>query len=415
MKKLSLFIGLLFSVLLFAQDNFKKGYYIDNQGLKKEGYLRSSDFRTYNEDSFRNFNFKKDLNETTEKIDKMNVTEFGSESDIKVQKTRVRMDDGSLFKNYNNEKEFSVVERTVFLNVLVEGNANLYSYDGGNGIKYFYKANDKEEIAKQLLYKKYYKFAQNLDENNAFRQQLYYSIKCENQTFADFLNVTYDEKELIALFTNYNKCTNAPFVVYNDKEKKSTTVNFTALLGYNVGNFRVVHIQHPTILESFDMFSIGAEAELVLPSERMAFFASAEYKNAKGTTERTAKVSEITDTPLRRLYKLDTYFLDLIAGARIYQKIANSSSLFLGGGIGMNLTSGRMPTYQSSYTSTDLVKIRSERLGASPFFTAHVGFKFKKHYGIDVNYDSSKQVLGNKSGDGIAKVHEFGVNLRYTF
>lgn len=59
MKKLALSIGLLFSVLLFAQDNFKKGYYIDNQGLKTEGYLRSSDFRTYNEDSFRNFDFKK--------------------------------------------------------------------------------------------------------------------------------------------------------------------------------------------------------------------------------------------------------------------------------------------------------------------------------------------------------------------
>lgn len=364
---------------------------------------------------FRNLEFKKDLNGSTEKIDKNNILEFGSESDSKIRKTKVKMDDISLFKEYTNEKEFSVVERTVFLNVLIEGNATLYSYDSGNGIKYFYKVNGKEEIAKQLLYKKYYKFAQKLDENNAFRQQLFYNIKCENQTFSDFLNVKYDKKELITLFTNYNKCSNTSFVVYENKEKKSTTVNFTALLGYNIGNFKVDHIQHPTVLESFDMISIGVEAELVLPSEKMAFFTSVEYKNAKGTTERTARVSDITTTPLRRLYKLDTYFLDLIAGGRFYQRIGSSSTVFLGGGVGMNLTSGRMPTYQSSYTSTELVKIKSERLGASPFFTAHIGFKFKKHYGIDINYDSPKQVLGNKSGDGIAKVHEFGVNLRYTF
>lgn len=52
MKKLLILTALLFSVQLFSQEDFKKGYYVDNQGFKTEGYLRSSNFRTYNEESF---------------------------------------------------------------------------------------------------------------------------------------------------------------------------------------------------------------------------------------------------------------------------------------------------------------------------------------------------------------------------
>ena len=48
-------------------------------------------------------------------------------------------------------------------------------------------------------------------------------------------------------------------------------------------------------------------------------------------------------------------------------------------------------------------------------FMADGNIGFIQNAKVLVNYDSSKQVLGNKSGDGIAKVHEFGVNLRYTF
>lgn len=175
----------------------------------------------FNNDSFSTFEFKKDLNEDLQKIEKLNVSEFGTESDVKFQKMKVKLDDVSFFGALGYDKEFSVKEVTVFLNVIVEGKANLYSYDSGNGVKYFYKLTDSDEVAKQLLYKKYYRLTSIVNENNDFREQLFNKIKCPYQTFNDFLNVKYDKDELLALFKNYNKCINSAFIVYENINKKN--------------------------------------------------------------------------------------------------------------------------------------------------------------------------------------------------
>lgn len=415
MKQLLLIFSFLFSSVLFAQNDFKEAYYIDNQGKKIEGFIKNSNFNNINEFTFQNLEFKKNLDQKSEKIDKSTITEFGFVGDVKYVKTKAKIDDVNLSSDFGSIKEFTVKEVVVFLNVLVEGSATLYSYEGSNGTKYLYKVKDKDDVAKQLLYKKYYKRAGVLEENNIFREQLFNNIKCENQIYNDFLNVRYYQNELVPLFVNYNKCTNNPYTVFEDKQKKTAKLNFSVLAGYNVGNFSVEEIQYPTDPENFGMISVGGEVELVLPSGKLGVFGSVEYKNAKASTEQTGQVSLITTTPLRRVYKLETYFVDVLFGGRYYKNFSKSHVVFIGAGAGMNITSGNFPTYQSTFTNPDLILVNEERLGSSAFITFQLGYKFNNHYGFDINYDTPKKVLGNKTGEGIAKVSEFGINLRYTF
>lgn len=415
MKKLLLLNALLFSVLIFAQKDFKQGYYINNQGLKVEGYIKSASFKNCNDNSIPFFEFKKASNQSVQRIEKSDITEFGSGLELKFVKMKALLDDVSFFNKSNNDKDFTVEEKTVFLNVLLEGKATLYTYDSGQGVKFLWKKDDGSEVAQQFLYKQYYQASLNLASNNTFKDQLFKNLSCKNQTISDFSKVQYDKEELISVFEKYNKCNSSSSKVYEDSEEAKTRINFTALLGYNNGNFRVVDIQFPTIPENFGMISIGAEVELLLGSGKSGFYANVEYKKAKSTTEQTGTVSQIEAAGIRRVYKLDASFLDIVGGFRLYKKVSSSSAVFIGGGLGINLTSGVLPIYQSSASFPDLVLVDKENLGGSPFFTCQVGYKLNKHLGLDINYDSSKKIFGNKLGQGIAKVRELGINLRYTF
>lgn len=415
MKKLLLLNTLLFSVLLFGQKDFRQGYYINNQGLKVEGYIKSNTFKTSNDPSFSNFEFKIASNQPIQNIEKSVVREFGSGLDLKFVKMKALVDDVSFFNKSNNSKDFTVTEKTVFLNVIVEGKATLYAYDGGQGVKYLWKKEGDEEVVQQFLYKQYYQASMNLASNATFKDQLFKNLSCQNQTASDFSKVQYDKEELISIFENYNKCNGSASIAFEDSDEMKTRVYFSALLGYNLGNFRVDNIQHPTVPETIGMASIGGEAELLFASGTTGIYANFEYKNAKGSTEQTGSVSQIGNADLRRVYRLDANFFDLVGGVRFYKKIKTHSEVFLGAGVGVNFVSGRLPFYQSSAGDEDLIQIRNIELGGSPFFTCQVGYRFNKHYGIDINYDSAKKIFGDQTGEGEAKFSELGVNLRYTF
>lgn len=403
---------LFFCFIISAQDDFKKGYYIDNIGVKTEGYIKSSDFRSINDNSFTSFEFKTSLTQDAVKIEKNTIIELGSEKDVKLQKMRALLDDVSFYKDYSNDKGFSVGEQIVFLNVLVEGNATLFSYDGGRGVKFLWKRADQGEIAKQFLYKKFYRANLNLTENNAFREQLFNNVKCPNQEFTDFLKVKYEKEELISIFKNYNKCVDSPVIVYENDNEDKAVIKLSILAGYSLGNFRVTNIKNPTDPQNYSIYSAGVEGEVIFASRKMAMFASVEIKNGKGSTEKTSKTSELSTTQLRQVFTFDNYFADFIFGARFYKKISPTYTFFVGGGAGLHAGSGFMTFQQANTIDNELRFISNYPLSGSGFLTLHLGCKINKHWGIDVNYDSPKNLLNSAIGTS-ATVHEFGLNLRY--
>ena len=114
MKNFSVTIALLFCVLVSAQSDFKKGYYISINGVKTEGYIKSSNFRSVNDDSFKGIEFKKTLDQDGLNIEKSLVIEFGSEKEIKLQKVKALIDDVSFYKDFSNEKQYDKSKDSCF-------------------------------------------------------------------------------------------------------------------------------------------------------------------------------------------------------------------------------------------------------------------------------------------------------------
>lgn len=413
MKNLLLLLStMLLSSALFAQKDYESGYYISNDGVKSEGYIKTSNFRMANDESFNGLDFKKSLDQDAIKIDKSAVSEFGVDQKIKIQKRKALIDDVSFFKDYSYEKSFSLQEKVVFLNVLVEGNATLYSYDGGQGIKYLWKKVDQDDIVKQFLYKKYYKSASLLTENNTFREQLFNNIKCTNQTYPDFLNLKYDKTAFVAIFDKYNKCNNGNSIIYKAVEERKITVRGSIFFGYNFAKFQIVNSTPERSAERFSMPSFGAEVEVLTMSNKLGFFFSGAYRKAEASSAVTIDLSEFNPNTTTNTVKLDTGMLDFVLGSRYYFSLGKAGSLFLGGGLGINIPlSNNLIDYQTN-NFNDLSAVAVEvTMQSKPFVRLQLGYIFNDHYGINFHYDTPKNLLG----DDKAKLQEAGINFKYTF
>lgn len=101
-------------------------------------------------------------------------------------------------------------EEILFLKLLIEGDATLYSYLQENLTRYFYET--KNIKLEQLVYLKYlsdetnqeiYSSTDNIKENNQYRQQLYNNVKCDNISESDLKKVTYRKSSLVKYFSKY--------------------------------------------------------------------------------------------------------------------------------------------------------------------------------------------------------------------
>ncbi len=73
-----LFITILLCVygLLSAQTNFEKGYYINLNGIKTEGYIKNTDWKN----SPNSIDFKSNLEENSIEINASQISEFEIEN-----------------------------------------------------------------------------------------------------------------------------------------------------------------------------------------------------------------------------------------------------------------------------------------------------------------------------------------------
>jgi hypothetical protein len=218
---------ILISQTLFSQLEFEKGYIIDKNGSKTEGYIKNGNWRVLPEHIF----FK--TNELSKKQTvKVNMLkEFSINKKRKFIKFNVDIDRSNDkrysnnihydYKDYNKNPVFK--KENLFLEILIEGEYNLYKYSDNSLVRFFYsKANQNP---KQLIYKQYYKKVTKREgayeynmyekmENLFFRKQLYDLASDCSDLQDNALSVYYNEKELIEFFTNLNKCTNAHYQTY---------------------------------------------------------------------------------------------------------------------------------------------------------------------------------------------------------
>jgi len=192
--KLRLLFTILFlsAISVFSQTKYEAGYIIRANGQKVECLIKNEDWKG----SPTTFEYKVGENGEIKIGNTSNIKEFGSGENFKyIVETLAVEQSSDKVGNLTEDRNPDFKEETLFLKVLVEGNASLY-YSMRNGEnRFFYKMNDGE--IEQLIYKRYLTSSKQIAENNRYKQQLATDFECPNSQNLNFDNLEYKKSSLI--------------------------------------------------------------------------------------------------------------------------------------------------------------------------------------------------------------------------
>lgn len=379
--------ALLLTLYSYSQDN--KGYYITNDNQKVTGFFKTGYFY-----SPEKLEFKEEGSDAYVPLPADDIKEYGIDNEFKLEKHSVEID----YSNpLSSQKEPEWQRKTVFLNVLVEGDASLYSFDSGNDIKYFYSVKSGNIAPNQLIYKKYRSGGAKL-ENKAFRQQLFVNMKCNIDKQSDFAGIDYTEQSLTNAIIRYNACVNASQKKYSNRGSQEIAVKYTLVGGMNMNTFKLEG-NNSSDKESKMNFNLGAEAAIIMPSGKFGAFARIEYTHVNaevsGTTKFTNRPSDHT---------LDASMISLFIGPRYYFG-KSGKGLFADAAIGMGLGSGEIEI------TNDLMEKSTVKVISNIGFSAGLGYNITGKFGLDLRYETNRTLTKETAEYKFGKI---GLNLRYT-
>ncbi|MCR6639838.1 MAG: PorT family protein [Sporocytophaga sp.] len=280
MKFRFLLLLLFVSFHSYSQIKFEKGYFIDSENQKTECLIKDSDWRN------NPLKFKYKLGETDEvkEEDISSVTEFCIYNGAKYVRANVKIDRSSQeLSSLSNKRNPEYVEEQLFLRVVEEGAATLYSYRDPGISKLFYKVNNLP--IEQLVYKEYYTADGFIATNAMFRQQLFLNVNCNKSISANALeNISYKEKELEKYFQKYNECMGD--TIPKQVKKKRDLFNLRITPGFSYSTFSLKDNFYKIDFDKKLTFRVGLQTEFVLPFYKnkwsVIFEPTYQYFNSKG-------------------------------------------------------------------------------------------------------------------------------------
>ena len=309
---------LLITFICHSQTKFEKGYFIANNGKKTTCLIKNIGWK----DSPTKFEYKLTENDNEKIATIETVKEFSVGGDFKYKRFTVQMDlyiDHANKQNLDNEAKPKYVEKTLFLQTLVEGKATLYLYDKSSYWKFFYSLD--QEVPKQLFYKKYMLNSYTIKENNQYKQELYNNLKCESISSEDVLNIGYFKNDLIKFFEKYNECTNSSFKTFENSSR--TFFNLTLRPGININSLLVengINSDRNVDFGKQTNFRFGIEAEVVLAfnNNKWSLLFEPTYKYFKAKKQLDIQSVNI-----------DYSYLELPLGIRHYFYLSDKSKVFV--------------------------------------------------------------------------------------
>ncbi|WP_348823795.1 outer membrane beta-barrel protein [Flavobacterium aestuarii] len=382
MKKLLLLFTTLLTVSSYSQISYEKGYYIDNSGQKTECFIKNNDWLGDPTD------FKYRLSESddikTNNID--SVKEFGIYGITKYIRETVEVEISSEDINdmsYDMNPKFKQTQ--LFLKVLIESKANLYS-GGGSSVKYFYNV-DGSKI-EQLVLKSYKNSENQIVENNMFRKQLFDNLKCSLIDIKNLLKLKYNENSLVNLFSEYNKCSNANIVDYTMKKKKDV-FNLTLRPRINSSSLSINNSESKYRSTDFGKkttFGFGIETEFILPFNKNKWSILIEPTYQIYDVETTKDATTYT-TPLKAeaTYK----YLEIPVGLRHYFFLNSNSKIF----INASLVFAVAFNSQIQYKIGNIDYSTPLEINNTSNIAFGIGYKFHNKYSIEMRYNTSRKIL----------------------
>ncbi|GGZ21772.1 hypothetical protein GCM10007049_13160 [Echinicola pacifica] len=405
MKKcLFLCLFLFCSSLAFCQIVFEKAYYINNQGEKTEGFIKNVDWKN----NPSHFEFKASLNDDSETLGLDQAREFGFGQSLRYQRAKVLIDK-TVFsvQEESSTKEPVLVEETLFLNILIEGQASLGLYVNGNLRKYFY-SHDNGDF-EQLIYKKYKNEKGAIATNNKFREQIWLNLRCEALEMDEVDVLSYTHRQLIHVFEKYNECQQVAYTKYTNIQKRELIhlslrprFTFNSLINVVQPSFSTSNEFDPTV-----SIGLGIEFEYILPfnNNKWSLVVEPTFRNYNQSI--TFETSQVSGGSVSG--RLAYTSIELPFALRHYFFINPESKIFVNGGpvfdFGLNSYLQYLRPDGSEYNYNDLIGNVNLAIGS--------GYKYKDRYSLELRYFTSRILLG-KVVSYESKYHAFSVIFGYT-
>jgi hypothetical protein len=382
MKKLfQIFITLL-TINCYSQISYEKGYYIDNSGQKTECLIKNNDWLRDPTD----FKYKLSESDDIKTNNIESVKEFGIYGITKYIRATVEMDISTEnINDMDNDLNPKFQKTQLFLKVLIEGKANLYT-GGGSSVKYFYTV-DGSKI-EQLVLKSYKNSENQIVENNMFRKQLFDNLKCSSVDIKNLLKLKYNKNSLVNLFNEYNKCSNANIVDYTMKKQKDV-FNLTLRPRINSSSLSINNPDSQYRSTDFGKkttFGFGIETECILPFNKNKWSILIEPTYQIYDVETTKDATTYT-IPLKAeaIYK----YLEIPVGLRHYFFLNSNSKIF----INASLVFAVAFNSQIQYKFGDKDYSTPLEINNTSNIAFGIGYKFHDKYSIEMRYNTNRDVL----------------------
>lgn len=374
MKTKILALMLLISFNGISQ-TYQKGYYIDNNNNKIEGFIKNYDWKN----NPTSFEFKRSLDLNNETIDIAFSKEFGVYGKVVYLKSQVEIERSSekiANIGYNKNPVFN--SETLFLKLMVSGKNKLYYYYN-EGIEKFFYSSENNPI-KQLIFIKYkislddvkykeeYKNyeANSVLYNETYKKQLWLEVRCPETLASEPSNVAYTGSDLTKYFAKINNCNGSTEKIEYEVKKTIFSLKAVALMNMSKIAFRT-----STVNGSFDKsnsFAAGVDLEFLFPFNdyKWSLFIEPSYNSYQGDTN----LAYGLNNSLNQTVKLKMNYIQIPIGLRYYLNINNDSKIFLGAGFNATSISDGVIDFEHS---RDL-----EFAGFTYNFLFSAGYKYKR-------------------------------------
>lgn len=387
----------LFSSLTFSQIKFEKGYFIVNDNNKVYCLIKNLDWLD-NPESFV-YKLTEDSEEVTAVID--GVKEFGVFNHSKFVRFDVDIDRSSNnLDNLSQNRNPDFVNERLFLKVLIEGKANLYSYNYRNLSRFFYSLDGGE--VRQLVFKRYEYSKIIVSKNESYKQELWTNLKCDQIQLPYIASLSYTEEDLSNFFIKFNDCHDSDFVSYLEF-KKPFLYSFKIKAGIRMLNYYYSsRLPSASIKDRVMSYQVGFEAEFLLPvnNYKWSIFLEPSFSDVSdhGTYEYAGNVFD---------YGFNYTQIEMPIGIRHYMYLKSpEKKLFLNAyystDFGFFNSKNRMVVFN---TTTDLTKRSGLGLG--------FGYDHHKKFQVELrkNFSKSHSLYSSR----VFNVNSLALVLGYTF
>lgn len=392
MKKLLLLSFILLSSLTYSQITFEKSYFITNSNEKVDCLIKNMDWQN----NPKTFEYKLSENSEIKNGSIDTIKEFKIHHGPHYIRYNTKIDRSSESLNRLTSNRNPVFkEETLFLKVLVTGEANLLLYRKSNFRRFFYRKK-LSNIAEQLVYKSYLNENQ-IVHNNSFRQQLLNRLDCNSIKKNSIEKLEYKKTPLINLFNTYNKCINQDYSI-NEKPKKSGAFSITVRPGINISSLKLNNsYKSPLIFQSSTTtsylnkeinidfstkpsFRLGLELEYILPfnKNKWSVFTEPTYQYFKAEKQTTINKNKYS-------IKADYNSIEVPFGVRYGMFLNQNTKVFTNLCIIYDFDLNSEIDFLGS-TTLDIKGNYNYALG--------IGYKHKK-YSIEARYYTNRQILSS--------------------